>query len=129
MQININDLTLGQIKEIQALGATSTVSTNDGLSGMVGRKVIIRTYSAGVWFGVVAEKAGKEVIVKNARRMWQWKAAQGISLSACALYGVEYKGSKIIEPVEAVWLEAIELLPCTDVAISSIEGAAHVAAS
>ncbi|STY93815.1 BRO family protein [Moraxella bovis] len=74
------------------------------------------------------QKAGNEVILKNARRMWKWWAKEGISLSACALYGVKHDDSKIVEPVESVWLEAIEIIPCTDVAIQSLEDAPHVEA-
>ena len=129
--MNIDNLTLGQIKQIQALlGNPTTPSTQsqDGLNAMLGKKVIIRTYSAGVWFGELEQKAGNEVILKNARRMWKWWAKDGISLSACALYGVKHDGSKIVEPVESVWLEAIEIIPCTDKAIESLEDAPNVEA-
>ena len=124
----MNNLTLGQIKQIQALLGNPTTQPQDGLHTMIGKKVIIRTYSAGVWFGELEQKAGNEVILKNARRMWRWWAKEGISLSACALYGVKHDDSKIIEAVEAVWLEAIEIIPCTDTAIQSLESAPHVKA-
>ena len=129
--MNIDNLTLGQIKQIQALlGNTNTPSTQspDGINTMIGKKVIIRTYSAGVWFGELEQKSGNEVIITNARRMWKWWAKEGISLSACALYGVKHDDSKIIEAVEAVWLEAIEIIPCTDKAIKSLEDAPNVEA-
>ncbi|AWY21689.1 hypothetical protein LP109_05540 [Moraxella bovis] len=129
--MNIDNLTLGQIKQIQALlGNASTPNTQsqDGLNAMLGKKVIIRTYSAGVWFGELEQKAGNEVILKNARRMWKWWAKEGISLSACALYGVKHDNSKIVEAVESVWLEAIEIIPCTDIAIKSMEDAPNVKA-
>ena len=126
--MNIDNLTLGQIKQIQALLGNPTTQPQDGLSSMLGKKVIIRTYSAGVWFGELEQKAGNEVILKNARRMWKWRAKDGISLSACALYGVKHDGSKIVEPVESVWLEAIEIIPCTDKAIESLEDAPNVEA-
>ena len=129
--MNIDNLTLGQIKQIQALlGNPTTPSTQsqDGLNAMLGKKVIIRTYSAGVWFGQLEQKAGNEVILKNARRMWRWWAKESISLSAVAIYGVKQEESKIIEAVEAVWLEAIEIIPCTDTAIQSLEDAPNVEA-
>ena len=124
--MDINDLTIGQAKELVAVfGGAQTTST---LNSMIGNKVIIRTYSAGVWFGVLSEKSGNEVILKDARRMWQWKAKESISLSACAIYGIESKNSKIVEAVESVWLEAIEIIPCTQAAIDSIEDAPNVEA-
>jgi len=125
--MNINDLTIGQAKELVNLfGDASSTSTNT-LNNMIGKKVIIRTYSAGVFFGTLEQKAGNEVILKDARRMYYWKAKQGISLSACALYGVQ-DYSQIIEPVESIWLEAIEIIPCTTVAITTLEEAEHVKA-
>lgn len=126
--IDINNLTIGQAKELAALIGGASQPQQAGLNGMVGKKCIVRTYSAGVWFGEVAEKAGNEVIVKNARRMWRWWAAESISLSAVALHGVKHDQSKIVEAVPAVWLEAIEIIPASDYAIASIEGAPNVQA-
>lgn len=124
--MNIDNLTIGQAKELAALfsGAQQLASLNS----MVGKKCVVRTHSAGVWFGEIAEKAGNEVIVKNARRMWEWWAAEGISLSSVALHGIRQDQSKIVEAVPAVWLEAIELIPASDKAIASIEGAPNVQA-
>ena len=125
--IDINNLTIGQAKELSSLfGAAQPQQSS--LNSMVGKKCVIRTYSAGVWFGEVAEKSGNEVTVKNARRMWRWWAEEGISLSSVALHGVKHDNSKIVESVPAVWLEAIELIPASGKAIASIEGAPNVKA-
>ncbi len=119
--MNIDDLTLGQIKELQQLLIVQNAENKQ--HSMLGKKVIIRTYSAGVWFGELSEKSGKEVILKNARRMWRWFASESISLSAVAIHGIKHDKSKICEAVKAVWVEAIEIIPCTNEAIISIEGA------
>ena len=132
--MTIENITIGQAREIAALfGAASQAPASQApapqtLNTMLGQKVIVRTYSAGVWFGTLAEKAGNEVILTNAQRMWFWKAKESISLSACALYGIAQKESKIVAPVPSVWLEAIEIMPCSESAILSIEGAPHVKA-
>ena len=102
IKMNTDDLTLGQIKEIQKFCANNSQASSDSLNGFIGKKVIIRTYSAGVWFGTLKEKAGNEVIIENARRMWRWWAAESISLSACAIHGVKHDKSKIVEPVPSV---------------------------
>lgn len=125
--INIEELTIGQAKELAMLFSTPQ-QPHTGLTSMIGKKCIVRTYSAGVWFGEIAEKSGNEVIVKNARRMWYWHAAESISLSAVALYGVNQGKSKIVEAVPTVWLEVIELIPASDKAIADIEGAPNVKA-
>lgn len=127
--MTIDNLTLGEIKKLVSMFGQQQTQNSASLDSMIGRKVIIRTYSAGVWFGTLSEKAGNEVILTDARRMWFWKAKQSISLSAVAIHGIDEGASKIVEPVASVWLEAIEIIPCEEVAIKSLEGAAHVKAS
>ena len=133
--MNIDDMTIGQAKEFAAMlpkgvysPAPLMADTREGLNSMIGEKVIIRTYSAGVWFGVLSEKSGNEVIISNARRMWRWKAKKSVSLSAVALHGIDCSASSIVEAVNSVWLEAIEITPCTNAAIESIEGAENATA-
>lgn len=117
----LDDLTIGEAKQLATMFEKESPVTKS-LNDFVGQKVIIRTYSAGVWFGKIDEKSGNEVIVSNARRLWYWKAKQSISLSAVAQYGISSE-SKVAPEVPYVWLEAIELIPATKEAIKSIEGA------
>lgn len=127
----INALTA--LKELDFSDSSSlperSKNESNGIQTMIGKKCIIRTYSAGVHYGEIAEKSGSEVIVKNSRRLWQWKAKESISLSAVAKFGIDQSGSKVCAPVDSIWLDAIELIPCTDDAIKSIEEAAIVKAS
>jgi len=122
--MSINKLIAKQVKKqvITLLGMTSSEHPPVTLNCMVGKKVIIRTYSAGVWFGILDQKSGNEVILKNARRMWHWWAAKSISLSGVVNYGVKPDKSHIAPSVEHVWLEAIEIIPCNKISIDSIEG-------
>lgn len=123
--INIEELTIGQAKELATL-FNAPQQPQTGLNSMLGKKCVVRTYSAGVWFGEIAEKSGNEVILKNARRMWYWYAAESVSLSAVALHGINQTKSKIVAAVPEVWLEAIELIPASNKAATSIEGAPNV---
>lgn len=123
--MNIDNLTIAQAREISTIFGNSQTAT---LKSMIGKKVIIRTYSAGCWFGILSEKQGNEVILKDARRMYSWQANESITLSACALYGIKDSKSKIVEAVESVWLEAIEIIPCTEIAIETLESAQKVKA-
>lgn len=85
----------------------------------IGRKVIVRTYSAGVHFGTLAQREGREVVLTDTRRMWEWKGA--FTLSAVAQEGI--KGGRISITVPDILLtEAIEIIPCSDAAAASIEG-------
>ena len=88
-----------------------------------GQEVIIRTYSAGVWFGRLKEKAGDEVILTEAHRMWRWWAKKSISLSGVALYGIKHEDSRIAGAVDSVWLQAIEIIPISGTAAESIRTA------
>ena len=116
----INNLTIGEAKELAALfGNSNTTPTK--ISSLIGKKCIIRTYAAGVHFGELIEKEGKEVILKNSRRLWYWKTAnKGISLNEVANSGLA-KDSKVCAAVDLIWLEAVEIIPCTKEAIENIE--------
>lgn len=85
-------------------------------------RVIVRTYSAGVHYGTLVERRGKEVDLAAARRIWYWRGAN--TLHEISLRGVG-KGSKVSEAVESITLtEAIEVIPCTDAAAANLDGAA-----
>lgn len=121
--MNIDDLTIGEAKELAKMFAPKASDVNASLNSMIGKKCIFRSYSSGVHFGELVEKEGKEVIIKNARRLWYWKTTnKGISLSEVALTGLA-KDSKVCAAVDAIWLEAIEIIPCTKEAIKNIEAA------
>ena len=117
--MDINTLTIGQAKEIVAMiHGNGCVNTDTNVYGIddfcIGETVIIRTYSAGVWCGTLVQKAGNEVILQNARRMWRWWCKESISLSGVARYGIIREKSKIAPPVNSVWLEAIEIIPISE---------------
>ena len=118
---------LEKLIEIVKLLSTENTSTK-GDCRYVGTDVIIRTYSAGVWFGTLDQKDGNEVILVNARRMWRWHCKKSISLSGVALFGLNEEKSRIAPPVDSVWLEAIEIIECKRAARQSIEGAKHAEA-
>jgi len=87
----------------------------------IGKKVIVRTYTAGVFFGEIIEKKGEEVILKNARRLFYWKTINnGISLSEVANEGL-HKDSKVCAATSKHWMIAIELIECSAKAIKNIE--------
>jgi hypothetical protein len=93
------------------------------LDSMIGKMVIVRTYSAGVHCGMLAQKSGREVVLVNARRMWSWWAEESISLSGVAVHGIKREKSRIAPAVAEIWLEAIEIIPISDAVSDSIMGA------
>jgi len=85
------------------------------------RQVIIRTYSAGVHYGTLVERNGQEVILSDARRLWNWQGRN--TLHEIALRGVG-KGSRVSEPVPRIeLLEAIEIIDCEKEAIENLKAA------
>lgn len=116
--IDIQDLTIKQINQLKNMFSIDSPSTIDNF--YKGKYVIIRTYSAGVHFGILKEKSGNEVILEKSRRMWFWKSKESISLSGVANYGIDEDKSKIASELETIWLETIEIIPCSDKCIKSI---------
>ena len=93
-----------------------------GMKRMIGKKVIVRSTHAGVFFGTLKAKVGQEVTLTACRRIWYWDGAA--SISQLAAEGTKKPDScKFTMPVdEIVIMEAIEIIPCTPQAIKSIEG-------
>lgn len=89
-----------------------------------GDYIICRTYSAGVFAGTLVSRKGKEVELKNARRLWYWDGAA--SLSQLSVDGVARpENCKFPCEVPSVVLtEAIEILP---VSVSARKSIASVA--
>ena len=101
---------IGQLKKTK-----ETMETN------IGKKVIIRGDRSGVEFGTLVAQNGREVTLHNARRLWYWNGAA--SLSQLAKDGTTIpRECKFTVTVDSITiLDAIEIIPCTDKAIKSIE--------
>lgn len=89
------------------------------------KPVIVRTYSAGVHFGYLVRRDGKEVELKNSRRIWRWYGAN--SCSGIADGGIDVARSSVAAPVNITLTEAIEIIDCTPAAVASIESATWTA--
>ena len=118
--INIDDLTYGQLKQISKMfneeNTASPIisSTISEIKYNIGEFCIIRCRDAGVHAGVLVSYEGKEVVLKDSRRLWYWKAKTGHTLSACAIHGVatDSKIAGLIEK-EIILTDACEILPCS----------------
>lgn len=84
-------------------------------------KQIIRAHSAGVFFGDIESRTGKEVTIRNARRLWYWAGAASLSQLAVDGTSLPHK-CKFPVPVDRITvLDSVEILDCTEKAIASIE--------
>jgi hypothetical protein len=90
----------------------------------IGKKVIVRGTNSGVFFGTLSEHDGQAVTLTNCRRLWYWDGAA--SDFQLAVDGVKApancKFTVTVAHIEI--LDAIEIIPCTDKAVESIESVA-----
>jgi hypothetical protein len=120
--MNIDNLTIAEVREIAALAASFAPAVPSH-HPMVGKYVIARCYSAGVHAGTVQSVEGETVILTDSRRLWSWRAADGLALSGVAQNGIDASKSKldVVNPI--IYLTGVcELIPCTEKAKGSIHG-------
>ena len=118
--MNIDNMTFGELKQIAALfGSTQQTAKQHPF---VGKYVIARCYSAGVHAGEVVSAEGENVILKNSRRLWSWKAKDGVALSGVAQNGLKSEGKVDTLNPEIALMGVCELIPCSTKAQESING-------
>jgi len=86
------------------------------------KKYIIRCDRAGVFFASIKERRGDEADLTDCRRLWYWSGAA--SLSQLAVDGVtDPEDCKFTVTVpEMTVMGVIEIIPCTQEAVESIDG-------
>ena len=125
--MNIEDLTIKQGRELAALFAASqplaAPAAYSAPNPMVGKYCIARCYSAGVHAGEVVSVDGENVVLKDSRRLWSWKAKDGVALSGVAQHGLKKDGSKVDSINPEIYLTGVcELIPTSAAAKDSIHG-------
>ena len=109
------------VKEIMINGV-EYVQKGAEVSQPSGDYVIVRGDRSGVFFGQLEKREGREVTLRNVRRIWYWEGAA--SISQLAKEGVS-KPENCKFPVavyEIIVLDAIEIIPCTNKAVESLLG-------
>lgn len=125
--MDINSLTLGQIKELTSLFGSAPISSpSSGISAsMVGKYVIVRSRNEGLNAGYVEAADNTGVILKDAKRLWYHKPAVKTEswYEGVANHGLS-KDSKVSGSVpRKVIIEDYSMTECTDIARQSIETA------
>ena len=117
--MNIEQLTLDELKQIAALFSSTQSAPKE--HPFVGQYVIARGYSFGVHAGEVVSVDGENVVLKDSRRLWSWRAEDGIALSGVAQHGITKEKCKIDTQNPLIYLAGLcELIPCTKKARESI---------
>lgn len=124
--MNIDNLTIAQAREIAGMFGPQpgTLPASTKPHPFFGLYVIARCYSAGVHAGEVVSVDGENVVLKNSRRLWSWKAEDGVALSGVAQAGLTSDKSKVDMMNPMIYLTGVcELIPCSDKAKESINDA------
>jgi hypothetical protein len=100
---------------------SSEKKTSSIYDSVMNKKVIIRTYSAGVHYGILNKVDNDTVELLKARRIHYWNGAN--SLTDIALGGISDKvNSRITKKLPSIILQnVIEIIECTEVAIKDLD--------
>ncbi len=122
--MNINDLTIGQAKELADLFGNRSVNQSNLYGRYIGKYVICRTRNEGINAGKVIAVDETGVILEDARRLYYHKPT---NKSMSWYEGVALEGlssdSKIGSAVEKIISEDYSLTICSGDAEKSIRGA------
>lgn len=112
--MNIEELTIKEAREIASIfNGVCTPSKQSWRHPLIGKRVLVRTYSAGVHIGTlvyVNPDNSMECELHDALRLWKWTGG-GLSLSAVANNGI--KGGRLNRTGTVVLTNAIEYIPTT----------------
>lgn len=108
-----------EVKEI-TINGVEYIQKGTEIQKPSGDYVIVRGDRSGVFFGQLESREGKEITLRNVRRIWYWDGAA--SISQLAKDGTSKpEDCKFPAPVyEILILDGIEILPCTEKASESI---------
>jgi hypothetical protein len=111
--LNIDSMTIGHAKQVASLlGAVPA-----GFP-YLGKRCLVRTFSAGVHIGTVAsiDPTGMQTLLTDALRLWKWEGG-GLSLSVVATKGIN--GGRLNKTPEIFLTNCIEFIPTTPQAEAS----------
>lgn len=92
-------------------------------SDYINKKVLVRTKHAGVFYGTLAShvQLANLVELKDCRRIWYWSGAASLHQLAAEGTKKPYECCFSMTVDSIMLSEAIEIIPCTEEAIKSIE--------
>lgn len=88
---------------------------------MKGKYVIVRADRAGVFFGKLEEKRGREVTLSDVRKLWYWDGANAVE--EIAMIGTKKPNNcKFTVSVSSMLIdECLQVISCTDEAVKTIK--------
>ena len=120
--MNIEELTIKEAREIASIfNGGCTPSKQSWSHPLIGKRVLVRTYSAGVHIGTLVSvnpDNAMECELHDALRLWKWTNG-GLSLSAVANNGIN--GGRLNRTGTVILTNAIEYIPTTSSAEETYE--------
>lgn len=111
---------VGELMEIAAMfNGNNNKATSKNPA--IGKYCIVRCRNAGVHAGIIEDANSEFLVMRNSRRMWQWKTK--FTLSEASKTGIIADGSKIATEIDMLiipMIDVAEFLPCTDKAKKTI---------
>lgn len=84
----------------------------------IGKKVLVRSAQAGVYFGILTSVEGEQITIKNVRNIWSWRGAT--CLSQIANDGI--KEGRVSPMVEEMGIIGVcQIIPLSEKAITNLE--------
>ena len=119
--MNIDEMTLGQIKEVISLFGNQerpTQITPRPRHPYTGKKVLVRTYASGVHIGTLKEyNQSRSIFLTDSQRIHQWSGA--FTLSKVATVGITGGRISCINP--EIYIEQVEeIMIISEKALDSI---------
>jgi hypothetical protein len=91
------------------------------MENQIGKKVIVRSDMAGVFFGTLVAKNGLEVQLSNARKLYYWSGANTVEDLADKGVADPANCKFTITVNESTISNYAQIITCTEKAISNIE--------
>ena len=92
------------------------------MKNYIGKKVIVRTNRAGVFFGTLVEADKTSATLSDVRKLWYWDGACAVEeLAKNGVASPENCKFTVIVPEMQV-NEWIQIIPCSEKAVKSIDG-------
>jgi hypothetical protein len=126
--MSINDLTIGDIKELKAMFGGDVCSTSEQssiLSGAIGKYVIVRSRNEGINAGVLKVADNTGCVLSEARRIWYHKPKDNKTAwyEGVADNGLHSDSKISCEVKEKYIIEDYSISVCTSEAEKSIRDA------
>ncbi len=87
---------------------------------LIGKHVIVRSNMAGVFFGILTEKNGEEITLKDARKFFYFSGANTVE-DLATQGALNAEKCKLTVQVEQIIIsDFAQILPCTESAINQI---------